>query len=87
MNRKVKYARLQTGMYIPGLTGELGTVLPPQNKTLDNLVMTAFESGIIVDFSYKGTNKSILIPYGNLVLADLILEPAPKTTAKVGVAA
>lgn len=84
MNRKVKYARLQTGMYIPGLTGELGNTLPPSNKTLDNLDMTALEASLLVSFTYKGIKKEILIPYGNVVLADLVPEEVKPALKAVG---
>lgn len=73
MNRKVTYARLHTEAYVPG-TGSIGTVLPPSGKTLDNLSMSATDSGLLVEFSFKAVKHEILIPSANVVLMTLAPE-------------
>lgn len=75
MSRKVKYARLQTNAYVVG-AGELGTVFPLPNKTLDNLSMTTQDSGLNISFTYRGLQKELLIPYGNVVIMELAPEPS-----------
>jgi len=88
MNRQVKYARMQTGVYIPGLAGELGTVFPPSNKTLDNLTMVTTVEGLHISFIYKNVGKELLIPYANVALMDLLPEePKPTKVLKTATAA
>jgi hypothetical protein len=70
MNRAVTYARLQTNAYIVG-AGELGTVFPVPNKTLDGLTMNTSKEGLSIKFAYRGIRKELLIPYGNVILMEL----------------
>ena len=75
VNRKVTYARLQTEAYVVG-AGGLGTVFPPLGKTFDKLTMNTSDLGLSIKFLYKGLQKDLLIPYGNVVLMEL--EPEEK---------
>lgn len=75
MNKKVTYARFHQSVYVPGL-GELGTVLPPQHKTLDNVTMTSTDHGLHVTSGLKGRGVEFLIPSANIVIMVL----APETT-------
>jgi len=70
MSRKVTYARLQTNAYVVG-AGELGTVFPIPNKTLENLSMSAQDGALSISFRYRGLAKELLIPYGNVVLMEV----------------
>lgn len=70
MNKKVIYAKLQTEAHVPS-AGGLGTVFPPQSKTLEHLSMTALESVLSISFTYRGVKKELLVPYGNVVLMEV----------------
>lgn len=72
-NRTVTYARLQTEAYVVG-AGGLGTVFPPLGKTFDKLTMNTTDLGLNIRFLYKGLQKDLLIPYGNVVLLELAPE-------------
>lgn len=73
MLKKVVYARLQTEAYVTG-AGSLGTVFPPQSKTLEGLDMSVEEVGLTIKFTYRGFKKELLIPLGNVVLMEVISE-------------
>ena len=78
---KVIYAKLQTPFFSPG-TGELGTVFPPQGKTLSELDMVKTVDGVEITFKYNARNQRIFIPNANLVGASLAPEvksPVTKT--------
>lgn len=47
MNRKVIYAKLYEGFFVPG-TGNLKDTLPPDNKTLKDLSMEQDDSGSLL---------------------------------------
>ena len=81
MSRKVHYARLQTGAYVVG-AGELGTVLPPNTKTLSELTMHTSESALHVNFIYRGIKKELMIPFGNVILMELSPEEAKPKSSK-----
>lgn len=82
MNRKVSYARFHKELFFAG-TSELGIVLPPMRKTLDNLEMTIIPEGLLAKFSYKGLKKEVLIPHANIVNLELIPEsPKPEIKEK-----
>lgn len=80
MNRKVIYARLHQGAYAPG-AGELGSVFPPQSKTLENLNLTAVDQGLIIDFTYRGIKQELLVPSANIVIMSLAPEEKPALKA------
>lgn len=79
LNRKVVYMRMQSGVFVQDL-GPLDNVLPHQSKTLDNLVMTALEQGVVVDCSKQGRAHSFIIPWGNIICAKL--QPETQETVK-----
>lgn len=92
MNRKAIYVRLQTPLSYPGVVGELGAVLPPQNKQLPELEMTWYGAdGLVVAFNWLGVKRELAIPSSNVVLLSLAPElravSAPKTDLKVVVKA
>jgi hypothetical protein len=68
--RKVTYARLQTGAYVTG-AGELGSVFPTPNKTLENLSMSVSDLGLEIQFKYRGIEKHLLTPLANVIVAEL----------------
>lgn len=76
MNRRVTFARLHQNIHLPG-AGELGNTLPPSSKTLNNLVMTFVDAGLVVKFSYNRINSELLIPAANVAVASLAPEEAP----------
>ena len=76
MERKIKYARFHTTLYIPGL-GQLDTVLPPSNKTIQGLEMWESTGGVSLSAIagasgagvLAGEKVTMVIPWGNVVLA------------------
>lgn len=72
MSRKVTYARFHQNLYVPG-AGELGTVFPPNTKTLENLSMTAEKEGLYISFIYKALKTELLIPLANVSIMTLAL--------------
>ena len=68
--KKVLYARFHAGVYIPG-AGDLGSVFPPQTKTLENLDMSIDADGLTIKFLYRGIKTAVLVPSANVVLASL----------------
>lgn len=72
MTRKVTYAKTQTGLFAPNI-GDLGTVFPPQSKTLAGLSMELnVADSLVITFSYGGRNHNILVPAANVVLASFV---------------
>jgi hypothetical protein len=74
--RRVTYARLHTSLFVPGVSTDLGTVLPPNGKTFTSLVMTALgatgiEGGLLIEIEFKGLKKKLLIPSANVVHVEL----------------
>lgn len=70
--RKVNYAKVHQGIFVPGL-GELGMTLPPSNKTL-NLNMSKIEGGLLLTINQSGQVWDIYVPDGNVALAVLAKE-------------
>lgn len=81
MNRKVVYARLHAGAYVPG-AGELGTTFPSQSKTLENLSMNTAELGLHISFTYRGVNKEVIIPAANVIIMELATDEKPLKVVK-----
>ncbi len=76
MTRKVKFVRFQTSVHFPD-AGELGFVLPPPVKVLQDLKMTSYGAdGVTVAFSFLGKKNEVWVPSSNIVLA--LLEPEEK---------
>lgn len=70
--RKIKYVRFHsTSNHAPDI-GELGPFLPSLSKTMADLNMLETDSG--VEISYK--NQQVLIPWGNVALAQFVVEPS-----------
>jgi hypothetical protein len=74
MSRKVKRLRLQTNIHISGAVGELGNVIPPNGKTLENLTMVSTSEGVELSFNFQGAKTEALVPYGNIALAEYVVE-------------
>lgn len=66
---KVIYARLQTGVHL-GDVGDLGAVLPPPFKSLEDLRMKLVGSVLQVSFTFKGRDKKIGIPLANISIVE-----------------
>lgn len=81
LNRKVTYARLHQGIYVPQ-AGDLGAVLPPSSKTLENLHMHTDGNGLFLDFNYRGIKNSTFIPLANIIIMSLAPEEAPAKEVK-----
>jgi hypothetical protein len=74
MKRKVIYAKLQTGVFVPG-AGDLGTVFPPKSKTFKELSMElSHADSLIVKFKYNEIKMSLMIPAANVVVASFVEE-------------
>lgn len=82
MNYQVKFARLHNNMYFSG-TGEIGNVLPPRSKTLDNLEMSTDGTTVLVQYKYKGVFKAHIVPCTNFVVLDIVPPSAKASAAKV----
>lgn len=80
-NRKVIYARLHQGIYLPN-AGDLGTVLPPSSKTLEHLAMVTDGDALFLDFTYRGIRNSALIPLANVAVLSLVPEEVKEPKAK-----
>lgn len=82
MNRKVKYLKAHSSIFMGGTIGTLGDTLPSAQKTLD-LDMTATPEGVIVKAArlasptQRGGKETALIPYGNIQVILLIEEDKP----------
>ena len=79
MKRRVIRARLHSNLFLGGSAGELGDSLPPANKTLDGLSLTALgdhgvEGGLLVEFKVRGVSISALIPSANIKHLELAPE-------------
>lgn len=72
-NRKVTYAKMHAGLFIPG-PGTLGDTLPPGKKTLKNLRMTLEDSGNLLVESDE--SAPCVVPSANIII--MMLEPAKK---------
>lgn len=84
MARKIKYLRLHTKLFIPGV-GDLGDVLPDPRKSF-SLQLTDLENGVLIDIATKeGVKVQGRIPDGNIALAVYLPEevPAPKPSPVV----
>ena len=77
MSRKVVYAKLHAGVFIPGV-GNLADTLPPASKTLTDFVMyeSAF-GGLILEWKNLSIakNLSASIPSANIQV--IAYEPEP----------
>lgn len=80
MIRKVSYARFHKELFFTG-TSELGIVMPPMRKTLDDLEMITDPDGLIIKFRYKGIKKEAMVPWSNIVNLELHPE-TPKAESK-----
>lgn len=80
----IKYAKLQTGLFVPNL-GDIGTTLPPQ-KTFDSFEMSLKGEWLLVDATNKHGRVQMLVPSTNVVLAVLgeLKEDAPAKAEKNG---
>lgn len=68
--REVTFLRLHNSLHIPGL-GDIGSVFPPQNRTVESVVMTAVAEGVVIELKVKGSHAEILVTPGNILLAKL----------------
>lgn len=80
MNKKVRYARFQTSLFMPGIN-ELGSVLPPINKQIQDLSMATTSIGLLVSLTLNGQPKAFIVPYGNII--GMELEPEQDNRAKL----
>lgn len=62
----IKYAKVQTGLFIPGL-GEMGTTLPP-SKTFSKFVMSLSNEGLLIETAFQNRSETWSVPYANVVL-------------------
>jgi hypothetical protein len=81
MSRKVLYARLLSPIFAHGV--DLGTVLPPANKTLAGLSMSLTEcENLLVSFKYNARTFELLIKDATFMsLAPEEAKPAAKAKA------
>lgn len=77
--RKVQYARLHqsVNLYIPGV-GDIGNVLPPTSKSLDNLDMRITEYGLSAKFKFQGVHKEVLVPLAGVAVMLMASEEPKK---------
>lgn len=81
MSRKVKYLRLHTKLFIPGL-GDIGDVLPAPQKNY-KLDMSDSEQGVLVNVSNdKSAKFECRIPDGNIALIVYAAAEEPKVIVK-----
>lgn len=77
MPRKVTYAKLHAGVFIPGV-GNLADTLPPQSKTLQGFTMTKVDGGNLL-LQWKdektATNQAAEVGASNIIV--LAYEPLP----------
>ena len=82
MSNKVVYAKTQTNIFVPG-AGDLGTVFPPQGKTLAGLTMELDDNGsLVLKFKYNARNHKLVVSSANLVVSSLVSEENQTTTLK-----
>lgn len=70
MSRKVVYAKLHAGVFIPGV-GNLADTLPPMNKTLKNFTMSAQASGALYlswEDERTATNQAAEVGASNIIV-------------------
>lgn len=85
MSRIVKYAKVHTNIFAPGLP-DLGQTLPPSHK---NVPMTMFDDGTALNVEITGLGgkkTEIRVPYGNvqlMVMGPEIVQVAPEKPALV----
>lgn len=80
MLKKVKYARLHTGIFIPDV-GDLGSTLPPKNKTFD-LDMSYGELDGLEGLHIVCKGQALIVPPGNISLC--VFAPETKVAPKAG---
>lgn len=73
----VTYAKLHTNIYLPNIAGELGSTLPPSNKTVDAKMFLA-KDGLEVSIFYRNANTTFLVPYANIQVMVLASTPVKK---------
>lgn len=64
--RKVTYAKLHAGCFVGGSAGDLGSTLPPMNKTLSLSMFTTAE-GLFIN----ANGVEAIIPWANVQVAKL----------------
>lgn len=79
MSRKVTYAKLHHPLFIPGI-GELGSVFPPQSKTLSGLSMEVDENlNLTLSFKHTGVEREAGVPAATV--AGVLYAPKPQAPA------
>lgn len=75
MPKKVTYAQLHDGFFVPGMkNGQFDKTLPPANKTLDNLEMELQDSGALsVSWADGKYRKSITVAAANI---KIVMHPS-----------
>lgn len=70
MNRKVTFVRFHQGLHLPSV-GNVGDSLPGNSKTYSKLDMWAYSAGLQIDIAYAGRSTCILVPWANVIVAEL----------------
>lgn len=81
MSKRITYVNFHQGLFVPGL-GNIGNTLPSQSKHFD-LSMRAAVEGVDIAISYGSTQKNVLVPWPNVVLATYEEDPTPATENKL----
>lgn len=77
MSRKVVYAKLHAGIFIPGV-GNLADTLPPASKTLKDLSMTKQEDGnLLITWTDLSLGKYQAAEVGASNIIVIAYEPEP----------
>ena len=75
MSRKVIYAKLHAGVFIPGV-GNLADTLPPASKTLTDLTMSKQEDGnLLISWTSLNTAQRLSAEVGASNIIVLAYEP------------
>lgn len=82
LNRTVTYARLHAGIFLENV-GELGTIFPPKDKTVDNLQLGTTEIGLVISGIRRGYAFEALVPWSNVTHVALAPDETPKVKAVV----
>ena len=69
MSKPVIHAQLYEGFFVHGV-GEIQKTLPPQNKTLSNLVMTLQDNGaLLIEYDEANYRKSFTLGAASVKVA------------------